>query len=50
MLDVFNNISTNAPNELVREYETEEGGKVTRSMTNSIWIFNDYWTTTVNLK
>jgi len=28
MLDVFNNISNNAPKELVREYETKEGGKV----------------------
>ena len=28
MFDVFNNISNNAPKELVREYETKEGGKV----------------------
>ncbi|WP_458745962.1 archaeal heat shock protein Hsp20 [Candidatus Nitrosocosmicus sp. T] len=28
MLNVFNDISTNAPEELVREYETEEGVKV----------------------
>src|SRR6476659_242498 len=28
MFDVFNDISTNAPKELVREYETSEGGKV----------------------
>jgi HSP20 family protein len=28
MFDVFNNISTNAPKELVREYETQEGNKV----------------------
>ena len=28
MFDVFNNISTNAPKELVREYETKEGSKV----------------------
>jgi HSP20 family protein len=28
MLNVFNGISTNAPEELVREYETEEGVKV----------------------
>src|SRR5687768_11876253 len=28
MFDVFNNISTNAPEELVREYETKEGSKV----------------------
>ncbi|TVP41956.1 archaeal heat shock protein Hsp20 [Candidatus Nitrosocosmicus arcticus] len=28
MFDVFNNISINAPKELVREYETKEGGKV----------------------
>jgi HSP20 family protein len=26
--NVFNDISTNAPNELVREYETQEGPKV----------------------
>src|SRR3954452_5473926 len=25
---IFNNLSTNAPKELVREYETQEGGKV----------------------
>ena len=29
MLNVFNDISTNAPGELVREYKTEEGVKVT---------------------
>jgi HSP20 family protein len=28
MFNVFNNLSTNAPKELVREYETQEGGKV----------------------
>jgi len=28
MFDVFNDISNNAPKELVREYETKEGGKV----------------------
>ncbi|HKO64043.1 MAG TPA: archaeal heat shock protein Hsp20 [Candidatus Nitrosocosmicus sp.] len=28
MFDVFNNISNNAPKELVREYETKEGEKV----------------------
>lgn len=28
MFDVFNNISTTAPKELVREYETKEGNKV----------------------
>jgi HSP20 family protein len=28
MFDVFNNISNNTPKELVREYETKEGGKV----------------------
>ncbi len=28
MFDVFNNFSSNAPKELVREYETKEGGKV----------------------
>jgi HSP20 family protein len=28
MFDVFNDISTNAPKELVREYETQEGVKV----------------------
>lgn len=28
MFDVFNNISNNAPKELVREYETKEGGKI----------------------
>jgi HSP20 family protein len=28
MFDVFNNISNNAPKELVREYETKEGDKV----------------------
>ena len=28
MFDLFNNISTNAPKELVREYETKEGSKV----------------------
>jgi HSP20 family protein len=28
MFDVFNDLSTNAPKELVREYETSEGGKV----------------------
>jgi len=28
MFDVFNNISNKAPKELVREYETKEGGKV----------------------
>ena len=28
MFNVFNDISTNAPKELVREYETSEGGKV----------------------
>ncbi|CAN5760931.1 Hsp20/alpha crystallin family protein [soil metagenome] len=28
MFDVFNNISINAPKELVREYETKEGGKI----------------------
>src|SRR3954447_21708853 len=28
MFNVFNNLSTNAPKELIREYETSEGGKV----------------------
>ena len=28
MFDVFNDISNNAPKELVREYETKEGGRV----------------------
>ena len=28
MFNVFNDISTNAPKELIREYETQEGGKV----------------------
>jgi len=28
MFDLFNNVSNNAPKELVREYETKEGGKV----------------------
>jgi HSP20 family protein len=28
MFDVFNNISNNAPKELVREYETKDGGKI----------------------
>src|SRR4249920_75609 len=28
MFDAFNDISNNAPKELVREYETKEGGKV----------------------
>ena len=28
MFNVFNDLSTNAPKELVREYETSEGGKV----------------------
>src|SRR3954453_11673520 len=28
MFNVFNDLSTNAPKELVREYETPEGGKV----------------------
>lgn len=28
MFDVFNNVSNNAPKELVREYETKDGGKV----------------------
>ncbi len=28
IFNVFNNLSTNAPKELVREYETSEGGKV----------------------
>src|SRR3954454_7275211 len=28
MFNVFNNLSTNAPKELVREYETQKGGKV----------------------
>jgi len=28
MFNVFNNLSTNAPKELVREYQTSEGGKV----------------------
>jgi HSP20 family protein len=28
MFNVFNDLSTNAPKELVREYETQEGGKV----------------------
>ena len=28
MFDVFNDISNNAPKDLVREYETKEGGKV----------------------
>ena len=28
MFNVFNDISTNAPKELIREYETSDGGKV----------------------
>ena len=28
MFNVFNDISTNAPKDLVREYETSDGGKV----------------------
>ena len=28
MFEVFNDLSNNAPKELVREYETKEGGKV----------------------
>ncbi len=28
MFNIFNNISSNAPNELIREYETKEGDKV----------------------
>ena len=44
MFDQFTEISqSNAPKELIREYETPEGDKVRGSRTNSIWIFNDYW-------
>ena len=28
MFDVFNDLSTNAPKDLIREYQTEDGGKV----------------------
>ena len=34
---------TKVPKDLVREYQTPEGGKV-RSRTACIWLFYDCWT------
>ena len=44
MFNEFKEMHTNAPKELIREYQTPEGVKGTRSRANSIWLYNDCWT------
>jgi HSP20 family protein len=37
----FKDLETKAPKDLVREYETPEGGKVREMGAVCLWIFND---------
>ena len=40
----FKDIESQAPKELVREYQTPQGGKVREVGPNSLWVYCYYWT------